>query len=203
LVLLPIIRKDKDRSAVLSYTERLARELSETDYHGRPLAVETDNRDTGGARGWDWIKKGIPLRVEIGPRDIAEDAVYVGRRDRPHRDKTSMARPVFIKDIGNMLDDIQGTLFARAKQHLQAHTVTIDSSRDFRDFFTPARSEKPEIHGGFALSHFCGRDACEQQTKEELGVTIRCIPFGDPDERGECVGCGGPSDRRVVYAKAY
>jgi prolyl-tRNA synthetase len=81
VVLLPIIRKDKDRQKVMEYTQSLSRELKDIKYHNRIISVEIDDRDIGGARGWDWIKKGIPLRVEIGPRDIADNSVFVGRRD--------------------------------------------------------------------------------------------------------------------------
>ncbi len=92
VVLLPIIRKSDDRENVMTYTENLAGQLRETYYHHRKLVVEIDNRDIGGARGWDWIKKGIPLRVEIGPRDIARDSVYVGRRDKAHNEKVSLEK---------------------------------------------------------------------------------------------------------------
>ncbi|MBU4011951.1 MAG: proline--tRNA ligase, partial [Proteobacteria bacterium] len=75
--------------------------------------------------------------------------------------------------------------------------------RKFKEFFTPENLEKPEIHGGFALSHWCGSDECESRIKEDLSVTIRCIPFDIENEKGECVYCGRPSTNRVVFAKAY
>ena len=112
VVLLPIIRKSDDRENVMAYTESLAGQLRETYYHHRKLVVEIDNRDIGGARGWDWIKKGIPLRVEIGPRDIARDSVYVGRRDKAHNEKVSLKRDQFVGEITNILDEIQNNLFS-------------------------------------------------------------------------------------------
>jgi len=90
VVLLPIFRKSDDRENVMAYTESMARQLQETHYLHRKLVVEIDNRDIGGARGWDWIKKGIPLRVEIGPPDIARHSVCVGRRDKAHNEKVSL-----------------------------------------------------------------------------------------------------------------
>jgi prolyl-tRNA synthetase len=149
VVLLPIIKKNDDLSVVMEYTEKLANELKEKYYHHRRIAVEIDNRDIGGARGWDWIKKGIPLRVEIGPRDIANNSVYVGRRDKKSNDRKSYNRDTFIGEITNILDDIQETLFERALLFRKEHSVTIDDNKTFYDFFTPDNPEKPEIHGGF------------------------------------------------------
>ncbi len=83
------------------------------------------------------------------------------------------------------------------------HTVTIEGRDDFYDFFTPQNMEKHEIHGGFALSDWCGADECESKIKEDLSVTIRCIPFDDETNKGECICCRRPADARAVFAKAY
>jgi len=202
VVLMPIAKKPEDRGPVMDFPNALAGELRALGYGHRNVMVEVDDRDVG-ARGWDWIKKGIPLRVEIGPRDIAQNAVFVGRRDRSPRDKQSIPRDAFVKKVVPMLDEIQKNLFDRALQFRQAHTVQVDSKDDFYAFFTPKDSEKPEIHGGFALTHWCGHQRCEAKIKEDLSVTIRCIPFGDEAESGACIMCGGKSSQRVVFAKAY
>ncbi|MBW2107843.1 MAG: proline--tRNA ligase [Deltaproteobacteria bacterium] len=202
VVLLPIAKKAADRSRVMEVTRALARELGAVRYRHRRITVEIDDRDTGG-RGWDWIKKGIPLRVEIGPRDIAQGAVMLGRRDRGPKDKESIGRDAFPKKIVSILDEIQQALFDRALRFRRAHTVSIDAKDAFYDFFTPRRIKRPEIHGGFSLSHWCGSAQCEAKVKEDLGVTIRCIALDAQDERGSCIVCGKPSARRVVFAKAY
>ena len=144
-----------------------------------------------------------PVRVEIGPRDMAEDSVFVGRRDRSHRDKTAMKREAFVAQLPAILDDIQRHLFERACRFRDAHTRLVDDRKDFYDWFTPKNQEKPENHGGFAMSHWCGEGACEARIKEDLNVTIRCIPLNAEKETGACICCGKPSDTRVVYAKAY
>jgi len=203
VVLLPIIRNLSDRPGVMSFVETLSKELKEKVYNNRRIEVEIDDRDIGGARGWDWIKKGIPLRVEIGPRDIADNSVYLGRRDKGHKDKISIERKRFVGEITEILDEIQDHLFERALSFRQAHTVTIDDPKAFYDLFTPKNQEKPEIHGGFALSHWCGSDECESKIKEDLRVTIRCIPFDSETEKGKCICCNGPSAKRVVFSKAY
>ncbi len=203
VVLLPIVHKAEQRAEVMAYTEKLAAALGDQVYHSRPLEVEIDARDIGGARGWDWIKKGVPLRVEIGPRDIAQDAVFVGRRDKAHKDKSAMPRQQFIAQVPELLDDIQKNMFERARAFQRAHTHEIDDMAAFYAFFRPQNTQKHEIHGGFALSHWCGQPACETKIKEDLTVTIRCLPFDGADEPGRCICCGESGKKRVVFAKAY
>lgn len=206
VVLIPIVRKEKDREPVMTYVARLADDLKASNYNGRSLVVEIDDRDIGGGKSWDWIKKGIPVRVEIGPRDIDADSVFVGRRDKSPRDKAAVKRAEFVSSIVTVLDEIQQTLYDRALAYRQEHTRDIDTNADFYDYFTAESSDRPEIHGGFALSHWCGRNACERRIKEDLKVTIRCIPFekmGADTGSGSCICCGKPSRERVVFAKAY
>jgi prolyl-tRNA synthetase len=203
VVLLPIFKKEDERQAVMAYTESLAKELKARSYHGRAVTVEVDPRDIGGARGWEWIKKGIPLRVEIGSRELRDNAVFLGRRDKPHSERVSLKREAFVAEITGILDDIQNSLFSRANEFRLENTVTIEDKGEFYDYFTPRNLEKPEIHGGFVLSGWCGDAACETKIKEDLTVTIRCIPFEEEGGAGKCICCGKPGQHRVVFAKAY
>jgi len=203
VALMPIIKKPDSRGMVMDFTHALARELSEQYYHGRKIGVEIDDRETGGGRGWDWIKKGIPVRVEIGPRDIARNSVFVGRRDREPTEKESIPRDQFIKTIVLILDEIQKNLFDWALRFRQENTRQIDSKEDFHAFFTPQNPEKPEIHGGFVYTHWCGNQGCEEKIKTDLGVTIRCIPLDAEKETGRCIACGDKSTQQVVFSKAY
>ncbi len=203
VVLLPIFKKEEERQAVMAYTDSLAKELKAVRYNDRPITVEVDARDIGGARGWEWIKKGIPLRIEIGAREIKENAVFLGRRDKPHRERASLKREAFIAEISGILDDIQNNLFARALSYRTENTVTIEDKGDFYDYFTPRNLEKPEIHGGFALSDWCGDPDCEARIKEDLTVTIRCLPLDAKEPAGRCISCGKPGQHRAVFAKAY
>jgi prolyl-tRNA synthetase len=129
--------------------------------------------------------------------------LFVGRRDHGHRQRASIARQRFVADIGATLEEIQGCLFNRARDFMKAHTVRIDTKKEFYDFFTPADSQNPEIHGGFSESFWCGSGNCETRIKEDLSVTIRCIPFAGDNGRGRCICCGEPAQGRVVFAKAY
>jgi len=204
VVILPILHKEETREKVLDYCRQVALELKTVSYHGRPLAVELDEREgRGGEKVWHWIKKGIPLRLEIGPRDMAADSVALARRDRPHKEIKLIKRAELAGTIANILDEIQNGLLSRARALRDQNTRTIDSKEDFYAFFTPKNQERPEIHGGFALAHWSGESDVEEKVKNELGVTIRCIPFDSKPEEGKCVISGRPSKQRALFAKAY
>lgn len=203
VVILPITPKEETRAEVLAYCENLRKELHTTFWHGRPLDVEFDDRDLrGGEKLWYWIKKGIPLRLEVGPRDVAANSVSLGRRDRGPRERVNLEHSELVASIGGILDDIQSGLFERARNFRDQHTVKIDSKEEFYDFFTPENSQKPEIHGGFALTHWNGSTEVEEQISKDLKVTIRCLPL-EEGEAGTCPFTGEKSPRRVLFAKAY
>ena len=205
VVILPIIRKESDEEQILAYCNEVADMLRAQSYDGAPVRVVVDSRDqNAGEKSWGWIRKGIPVRVEVGPRDMAEGAVFVGRRDREPRDKYGEKREVFAAGIGDLLTEIQDGMLQQALAFREAHTREIDDWAEFEAFFTPENPNKPEIHGGFAHSHWCDSTECEQKITDALSVTIRCIP-SDRAESGEgaCVLCGKPSPGRVVFAKAY
>ena len=204
IVILPVLHKDQEREAVLDYCDRLAEALRAQSFHGEALRVHIDRRDLrGGDKMWSWVKKGVPLRVEIGPRDLAADAVFLGRRDRGVREREAVPRATFIARAAELLDEIQAGLWERAKAFRAEHTHRIDTKQEFYEFFTPRDKEKPEIHGGFALTHWSGEAEVEETLARDLNVTIRCIPLEGEREEGVCPFSGKPSERRVVFAKAY
>ncbi|SDU26907.1 prolyl-tRNA synthetase [Verrucomicrobium sp. GAS474] len=204
IVIIPVIPKDDQKDAVLDACYKLAAELRAQTYAGEPVRVEVDNRDTGGSsKGWEWIKKGVPLRAEIGPRDLAAGTAFVGRRDKGVKEKSGIPLADLVAHIGTTLTEIQAALYARAEANLREHTRKIDTKEEFYAFFTPQNPDKPEIHGGFALTHFAGDTALEEKLKEDLKVTIRCIPFEENPEGGTCPFTGQPSKQRVVFAKSY
>ena len=200
VVLLPIFRTEDERSEVMAYTDSIASELRKKAYFGRKLVVEIDDRDIGGARGWDWVKKGIPLRAEIGPKDIAKDSLFVGRRDKSPREKTSIKRANFLDKIEETLDNIQTNLYNRALEFRLKNTFEMDEKEAFYEFF---KSSTNSQNSGFVMAHWCGSGECEARIKEDLSVTIRCIPFENGFEKGNCICCNEPSEKRVLFAKAY
>lgn len=204
VVIVPIFRSDDEKPAVMEYCQALARQVRDVQYDGRAVQVELDSREMrGGDKVWSWIKKGVPIRLEVGPRDMAADSVFVGRRDKTPKDKVGMGRAEFVAGVAGMLAEIQNALLERARAYRDANTVTIDSKEEFYRYFTPANAEKPEMHGGFAWAHFCGDPKVEQKLKDDLNVTVRCVPLDGPKESGTCPFTGLPSKQRVVFAKAY
>jgi prolyl-tRNA synthetase len=205
IVILPITPKEETRANVLETCDRLAAELRSRKFlDDVAIEVEVDRRDLGGGvKNWDWIKKGVPLRVEIGPRDLEKNSVTVSRRDQPVKNKESVPMDEFTARASEMLVSIQDSLYARAKEFQDANTHEINSKEDFYDFFTAKNPSKPEIHGGFALAHWNGSREIEEQIKNDLKVTVRVIPLDDSSESGHCIFTGEPSTRRVVWAKSY
>jgi prolyl-tRNA synthetase len=191
---------------VIEYCRSVASELRAQRFADRAVSVVVDERDeSGGDKVWNWIKKGVPVRIEVGPRDIEKDALFVGRRDRAPKDKQSIVRSEFVASVATTLQSIQDGLFARALAHREQNTRRIDTKEEFYEYFTaprvPENSPTP-IHGGFALTHFSGDPALEEKIKADLSVTVRCIPL-DKSEPGTCPFTGKPSSQRVVWAKAY
>ena len=203
IVILPITPKEDTRARVLEACDALALQLRGKHFADSALEVEVDRRDLGGGvKNWEWIKKGVPIRVEIGPRDLEKDSVDVSRRDQAIKSKESMSIQEFAAGAPEILMSIQQNLYDRAKKFQEANTRVIESKKEFYDFFTARNANKPEIHGGFALGHWNGSHEVEEQIKNDLKVTIRVIPFGD-GEPGRCIFTGAPSRQRVVWAKSY
>ena len=204
IVIIPIIHKEETRAEVLGCCHSLAGELRHVLFDGKPLMVIVDERDIrSGEKTWGWIKKGVPVRIEVGPRDIANDSFPVARRDKPHKETTPLSRGHLVAKIGDILEDIQNNLYQKALAYRDLHTKKIDRKEDFYAYFTSANKDQPEIHGGFALAHWCGDPAVEEQIKNDLSVTIRCIPIDGDVEEGICPFTGKKSAQRVIYAKSY
>jgi prolyl-tRNA synthetase len=207
VVIVPITFKADDPESVTRYCQSLADDLRAKSYGDRRIEVELDDRDMrGGDKIWSWIKKGVPIRLEIGPRDVAADAVFVGRRDRGPKEKESMPRAAFVDGVVGMLDDMQATLLERARAFRETHTRVLDSREAFYEWFAAPASAgdgPTPAHAGFALAHWSGDAGVEKQINDDLGVTIRCIPIDGDDEPGTCPFSGQPSRQRVVWAKAY
>ncbi len=204
IVLLPVIHKEETKKEVLAYCHALAKDLRQIQYGGVPLRVIVDERELrGGDKLWSWVKKGIPLRIEVGPRDIANNQLPVTRRDRGHKESQLFSREALLESVALELDAMQKALLEKAREFRSSHIKKIETKEEFYAFFTPKNSEQPEIHGGFALCHWSEDLGVEEQIKKDLGVTIRCIPLDAPREEGKCPFTGKPSSFRVIYAKAY
>jgi prolyl-tRNA synthetase len=190
VVIVPVWVSETEKSAVLAEAEKLAQNLRE-NYQ---LTVRIDDREgRPGPKFFDWERKGVPVRVEIGPKDLVKGSLITVRRDTGV--KTAVALGEAALYIKNLLTDIQNDLLAKATTFRESHTHLVDSWTDFQQIL--------EQDGGFLQAHWCGSAACEEKIKEETKATTRCIPFDQPQESGVCVYCGQPSQQRVIFAKAY
>jgi prolyl-tRNA synthetase len=209
VAILPIYRNDEESGPVLEYCRKLQAELAAQTYDGAPVRALLDERDLARAdKKWQHLKRGVPIIVEVGPRDIAGDTLMPKRRDETSPvKKPAIGRAQFVAAVGSELAAMQQNLFDRAAAHRKAHTRVITKLDEFEAFFTPQNRDKPEIHGGFAVCHVV---ECPE-TAEILArhkVTIRCVPLADEpgfEEQvpGTCVFTGRPTTERAVFAKAY
>ena len=189
VVVIPIWRSDGDLATVEEAVERIMERLA-------PVArVRVDWRDdrTPGFKFNEWELKGTPLRLEVGPRDVAQDQAIVVRRDT--REKQAVSLAALAPAVEGLLGEIQMDLFSAAKQMLEQHIAEVES---FEELVT-----RVAANAGWSLAHWCGDAGCEARVKVETKATIRCIPRDLPSESGRCVVCGGKSDRRVIFARAY
>jgi len=199
IVIQPIYRDDAQRTEVLAYVESIKSELMKQRYADAPIRVEVDDRDIrGGEKKWHHVKRGVPIRLEIGPKDIEKNSVFLGRRDQPK--SQGIGRDELIATIGKILSEMQQSLFDNAKKMREDNSAEITNESDFRDFFV-CKNEN-EIHGGFAHCHFANEDDLEPLLKE-LKVTVRCIPRDNNTEAGNCFYSGKPAEKKAIFAKAY
>ena len=199
VVIVPIFRTEEEKAAVFKTAKELKARLANAN-----LRVVLDERE-GFSPGWkfnDWEMRGVPLRVELGPKDVAKQSAMLARRDRPGKEgKTVASLADLPATVEKFLAEIQQALFDKALAFRRANTRETKSYDEF----------KKAIESGFAFAHWCGSGECEAAIKEETRATMRCIPL-DPDAvlgqdsaagSGTCVHCGKPAKARAIFARAY
>lgn len=197
VVILPIYRNDEERQQVLTYCENLMKELRASRFDDSSIEVFLDDRDLrGGEKMWQHVKKGVPLRVEIGPRDVQSDSVFLGRRDQPVKNKVSMKKGEFIATIASILTSIQDSLLARAREERAKRTFHVDNESDFSSLFAGEKSP------GFVSAYWKYDEKLADRIKE-MKVTARCMPLEDDKARGKCIFSGAENAPKVIFAKAY
>ncbi len=201
VAIVPIYRKDEEKVAVLEAAGRLAQELRDDG-----LTVKVDDREgiKPGAKYYEWERKGVPLRIELGPRDLAEGAAVGKRRIAPENAEMKGGKEKLPLEglgvrVGAVLDEFQETLFARALAFREANTLQVDDWDAFQAVFTGQESR-------FVWAHWDGTAETEKAIKDATKATIRCIPLpgeGPEAEPGQCVKTGQPSAQRVLFARNY
>jgi prolyl-tRNA synthetase len=190
LIIVPIWKSDSERAQVLEVVARV-----EATLRG-DVRVHVDDRDEY-SPGWkfnEWELRGVPLRLEIGPRDVERDQVTLARRDVPGREGKSGVPLIGLgEEVQEMLATIQADLYRRALDFLQANTYDPKDYAEFRE----------AVSCGFAYSWWCGDADCEARIKEDTRATIRCVPLDQEPGRGKCIGCGKEAVARAIFGRAY
>lgn len=189
VVIIPIWKSDEEKSRVLGFANKVYEDLN------ADAEVFLDDREQfkPGYKFAEWELQGIPLRVEIGPRDEAKKQVVVVRRDT--REKIFVSAEEIRNKINSLLVTMQEDLLSQSRKFTKDNTHNIEDYNTFK--------KQIEDTGGFFNAHWCGADECENKIKNETKATIRVIPFDQKKEKGKCIACGGDSDSRVIFAKAY
>lgn len=189
VVIVPIWTSDKEQGKVSPIARKVEDSLA------KDFRVRVDSRDTIslGRKFYEWERKGVPIRLEIGPKDVEKEEVLLCRRDSG--EKESIPIDGVRRLVGERLESIQQSLYRRAQNFLEENTFQVDSFKDFREIV--------EGEGGFLLVHWCGSAECEAKIQEETKATLRCIPFEAFKEDGNCIICGKESKERVYFARAY
>ncbi|GAB4330533.1 MAG: proline--tRNA ligase [Calditrichia bacterium] len=188
MVIIPIWREN-NKEQVLGFANKVYEELKKN------FSVVLDDRDQykPGYKYNEWEMAGVPMRIEIGPRDVENNQVMLVRRDT--REKTPASVDDLHRTVSAFLDEIQKGLFQRALKFREENTHRVDTYEEFKQVL--------EEKGGFIEAHWNGDPAVEEKIKEETKATIRCIPFNREKEKGKCMVTGEPSEGRVLFAKAY
>ena len=188
VVIVPIFKNDAEKGPVMEAVSRVRGQL-------RDVRVKVDEREeTPGFKFNDWEMRGVPLRLEIGPKDVAKGTVALARRDRPGKEGKSFVPQDRIQSLAaETLASIHTSLYDRALAFRKANTHDPRSYDEFRQ----------AVEGGWAFSWWCGDGACETQIKEETKATTRNIPLDQPGGSGRCIRCGRPATEKAIFAKAY
>lgn len=191
-VILPFLKKNKEEHNAEMIEK--AKELeSQLKAHGIRTKVDTDETKRPGFKYAEYELKGVPLRIAVGPRDLENNQAEVARRDT--KEKFAVSLDNFGTDISKLLEDIQNNMYQRAKDYQQSHITEANTWDEFIDLL--------DNKGGFVSAHWDGTEETEDLIKEETKATIRCIQLGQSDEEGSCIKTGKPSNKRVLFAKAY
>jgi len=190
-VIVPIFKKEDEKVKVMAVADRVYQELKTGG-----IRVKMDDRDnvSSGFKFNDWEMRGVPVRVEIGPKDVEKGSVALARRDRPGREgKSFVPQTGLAATVSLLLSEIQDSLLKRATEFRDAN---IHNPKDYDEL-------KQVLQDGWAFSYWCESKECETRVKEETKATTRNIPFDQPEKEGICIVCGKPSKRKVYFAKAY
>lgn len=196
VAIIPFAMKDEDKPRTLQYCHALKEELKDITYYGSDLRVFVDDREErAGEKSWDAVKKGYPIRIEVGPRDIDSGKVLLFLRTRAKKERIEVAREHVKAEICKLLDQVHEELFAQAIKYREDNIVEVSSLGDFTDVL---KSENK-----FIRAPYNGNRELEDQIQKEHGVTIRCIPFQQNEKGASCLFTNREGAKDAIFAKSY
>jgi prolyl-tRNA synthetase len=198
IVILPVTPKEDSKAAVLEACQALAATLRNQLFHGDPLRVVVDTRDlNGGVKKWEWIKKGVPIRIEIGPRDIETRKVCLQRRDQPVSAKEFLDKEDFIQRASDVLLEIHDSLLKKATDFRDANITECTRLEDFHAHWA-------KEDGGWLITPWAASPDQEEVLSKEHKITIRCLPLDKQDEpEAPCILTGTPTRSRAIWGRSY
>ena len=200
IVILPVTPKDDTREAVLDSCQALAQTLRNQSFHGDPLRVHVDTRDiSGGVKKWEWVKKGVPIRIEIGPRDIETNKVCIQRRDQAVSEKQFSEKDDFLQRVTGILAEIHETLLSRATRFRDSNITPCSNLADFHAHWS---QENP----GWLHTPWAGTRQQEEELSKQHKITIRCLPLATvplPATSGNCFLTGTATENRAIWGRSY
>ncbi len=205
VVIVPIIREDSQHDAVMAYAEQVAAQLRAQRFDDAPVKVRVDTRQMlSPEKRWDWVRKGVPVILEVGPRDIEEGKAAFSRRDQIREKKQFLEVTEIAGEIEELLWGIQSNLFEEAKAWRAARTrEDITTRKDFEAYFNNLSGNTFNVAGGGFINAWWCESAESEASLKELGVSVRCIPLDQPGGEGKCVLTGAPATRQAIFAKSY
>jgi prolyl-tRNA synthetase len=191
VVIVPIYKSDEEKTQVMEAARKIKTELAAANFR-----ITLDERDgmSPGFKFNDWEMRGVPLRMEIGPKDVSKGTIVLARRDKPGKEGKSFVPQAGVAEaVKQALDSIQKALYDRA---LNFRTENTADPKDYQEF-------RSAVEKGFAYSFWCGSAVCEKTIKEDTKATLRCIPLDQSAATGQCICCGQAAQEKAYFAKAY
>ena len=199
IVIVPVTPKEESKEAIIEACQALAETIRrEKTYGGEAVRVQVDDRDLGGGvKKWEWVKKGVPLRVEIGPRDLEEQKVCLQRRDQAANEKSFIGKEDFLREVEDTLDAVHQSLLERARTLRDENIAECGDLAEFEKHWSREDS-------GWLLTPWAGTREEEEELSKKHKITVRCLPLDQQEEpEAHCFLTGKPTTSRALWGRSY
>ena len=201
--ILPIIKSDQDKEAIMVYCHFLKKELQQLSYAQEPVRVSIDiTHKSTSDKFWNAVKKGVPLRLEIGMKEVEMKSVTLSQRNKPSKERRTLTHQEFLSSVPDLLTAIQSSLLEKAISFRESHTYSVNSLQEIKDLFSKGEEDSIGFASGYCDFDF-EKDPLISESLKESKITPRCIPLDPSDKEGKCIFSGKLTTKRIIFAKAY